>query len=116
MRNASHSQAKLNCSRELINLPNGACATRVRISKAGVRCARQKGCNLAATISILVWNVKGLGSKEQKRIVKEMVRISGANVVILAESKKAAMGHQLIKNILRFQARQWFLLELQLER
>ncbi|KAK9934053.1 hypothetical protein M0R45_021214 [Rubus argutus] len=48
---------------------------------------------------ILSWNVRGLGSKKKRSVIKTLLTGSGADVVILQETKKTEIERRLIQSI-----------------
>lgn len=50
-------------------------------------------------MKVLSWNVRGLGSPIKKAIVKEVIRGSKADIVLLQETKLSSMSNSTIKDV-----------------
>lgn len=50
-------------------------------------------------MKIISWNVRGLGSPVQKATVKEVIRSSKADVVLMQETKLRTMSNSTVKEV-----------------
>lgn len=61
-------------------------------------------------IKILSWNVRGLGNRDCKRMLKEIVQRSKADLVLVQESKLESVNHSIISKISSFPRISWVFL------
>lgn len=61
-------------------------------------------------IKILSWNVRGLGNRDRRRMVKEMVQRSKADLVLVQESKLEIVNRMIISEISSFLSTGWVFL------
>lgn len=58
-------------------------------------------------MSSLSWNVKGLGSAIKWRLVKEYIKKSEADIIMLQESKLEGVDNKWVRSIWMIRDRQW---------
>lgn len=58
-------------------------------------------------MKILSWNVRGLGRKSKRRMIKNMLISCGADIVILQETKKVEIERTLVNSIWGFHHKDW---------
>ncbi|KAK9902279.1 hypothetical protein M0R45_001786 [Rubus argutus] len=58
-------------------------------------------------MKIISWNVKGLGSRSKRRVLKEKLVSSKADIVILQETKKEVIQRKLIGSIWGIRSSDW---------
>lgn len=58
-----------------------------------------QGDRKGSSMKILSWNVRGLGSRERRSIVKQVIRMQKATVVLIQESKINSGEDMVVKDI-----------------
>lgn len=58
-------------------------------------------------MNLLAWNVRGLGGKEKRRLVKELLRLEWHDLVSLVETKKEIYSREFIKSLWNDRCVEW---------
>lgn len=58
-------------------------------------------------MKIISWNIRGLGSKNKRRVIKEMLVSKSADIVILQETKKVEVDRKLVGSIWGAKFKNW---------
>ncbi|KAK9941489.1 hypothetical protein M0R45_018083 [Rubus argutus] len=58
-------------------------------------------------MKIISWNIRGLGSKNKRRVIKEILVNKGADIVILQETKKVEVDRKLVSSIWGARYKNW---------
>ncbi|KAK9930653.1 hypothetical protein M0R45_027684 [Rubus argutus] len=56
---------------------------------------------------IVTWNVRGLGSKRKRSMIRNLVVSSGADIIILQETKMAKIERRLVSSIWGVRFKEW---------
>ena len=48
---------------------------------------------------IISWNIRGLGSRKKRRVVKEFLRLQNPNVVMFQETKREVCDRKFLNSV-----------------
>ena len=51
------------------------------------------------SMKIISWNVRGLGSRNKRRVVKDFLRLENPNVVMIQETKKEKCDRRFVSSV-----------------
>ena len=61
-------------------------------------------------MKILSWNVRGVGRREKRRVIKEMLCREKPDIVILQETKKETIDNKLVSSLWGIRFKEWAVL------
>ena len=57
-------------------------------------------------MEIISWNIRGIGSKKKKRVVKDFLCLENPNVVLLQETKRKSRDRRFVSTVWRVRNKQ----------
>ena len=61
-------------------------------------------------MKIISWNVRGLGSSNKRRVIKDFLRLENPDVVMIQETKKEKCDRRLVGSVWTVRNKDWVIL------